>query len=66
MIPVEGHRGLYRDEKSGAIINCNENEYNEYIRIKNLKVNEKNDIEKMKNELEDLKLLLKTALANKA
>ena len=30
MIPVEGHKNLYRDEKSGAIINCDITGYNMY------------------------------------
>ena len=28
MIPVEGHKHLYRDEKSGAIVNCDNTGYN--------------------------------------
>lgn len=59
MIPVEGHHGLYRDESTWAIINCNDNEYNEYVRIKKLKEKEKNEFEKLKNELEELKALIK-------
>ena len=31
MIKVEGHPHLYRDEKSGAIINCDSMGYNQYV-----------------------------------
>ncbi len=31
MIKVEGHQNLYRDEKSGAIINCDSIGYNQYV-----------------------------------
>ena len=31
MIKVEGHQNLYRDEKSGAIINCDSFSYNQYV-----------------------------------
>ena len=31
MIRVEGHQNLYRDENSGAIVNCDSSGYNEYL-----------------------------------
>ena len=31
MIKVEGHPNLYRDENSGAIINCDSTAYNQYV-----------------------------------
>ena len=31
MIPVEGHKNLFRDENTGAILNCDSNSYNNYI-----------------------------------
>ena len=31
MIPVEGHKNLFRDENSGAIINRDKNAYNDYM-----------------------------------
>lgn len=58
MIPVEGYRGLYRDDETGAIINCNDNEYSEYIRIKKLKIKEKEEIQDLKAQLEQLKLFI--------
>ena len=48
MIPVEGHLGLYRDEASGGIINCNTNEYNEYIRAKKNKLTKEQEWNDMK------------------
>ena len=38
MIPVEGHKHLYRDEKSGAIINTDSHGYSQYKKSKNLKL----------------------------
>ena len=58
MIPVEGHKGLYRDEKSNAIVNCNDYEYQEYLRAKNSTLDEKGEIENLKTELTEIKLLL--------
>ena len=59
MIRVEGHKNLYRDENSGAIINCDYAAYDNYVR--GLKVNEKktNEIEQMKNDIQDIKDALK-------
>lgn len=58
MIPVEGHRGLYRDSETGAIVNYDKNEYNKYIALKNQKNNQKKEIENLKNELSEIKDLL--------
>ena len=65
MIPVEGHKGLYRDEKSNAIVNCNDYEYQEYLRSKNSTLDEKGEIENLKTELSEIKLLLTKLLENK-
>ena len=65
MIPVEGHKGLYRDEKSNAIVNCNDYEYQEYLRSKNSTLDEKTEIQNLKSELNDIKLLLTKLLENK-
>jgi hypothetical protein len=65
MIPVEGHKGLYRDNYTGAILNCDQNEYNNYKQTKELKLIEKNEIEKLREELNELKLVLKIYLKDK-
>jgi len=60
MIPVKGHSELYRDEASSAILNCNDMEYNEYLKIKNTIINQKAEIETIKNDIEELKLLFRS------
>lgn len=65
MIPVEGHRGLYRDDNSNAIINCNDSDYNDYIYLKTKMTIEKKQINDLKVEIEDLKSLLEKVLKNK-
>lgn len=62
MIPVEGHKGLYRDQKTNAILNTNDNEYEEYINLKNSKLKEKTEIETIKEEINEIKSLLKKLL----
>ena len=64
MIPVEGHKGLYRDHKTNAILNTNDNEYEEYIKLKNSKLKEKTEIESIKEEINEIKSLLKKLLEN--
>ena len=65
MIPVEGYRGLYRDENSGAIINCNQEELHEYLKSKEFYKNERNELIEIKNELEELKSLVKKIIESK-
>ena len=59
MIPVKGHPNLYRDEKSGAIINCDSQSYNQCIISSNNRETQKREIEKMKSDIEEIKTLLK-------
>jgi hypothetical protein len=58
MIRVEGHKHLYRDEKTGAIINCDTSGYMRYKKMKNKKLNEKSEIDSLKAEIDTLKGLL--------
>ena len=58
MIRVEGHKHLYRDEKTGAIINCDTSGYMRYKQMKNKKLNEKSEIDSLKSEIDTLKGLL--------
>ena len=45
MIKVEGHPHLYRDEKSGAIINCDSMGYNQYVNSLRQKELQKNELD---------------------
>lgn len=58
MIPVEGHKHLYRDEKSGAIINCDTSGYIAYKKMKSKKTIEKSELDDLKSEVDTLKRLL--------
>ena len=59
MIPVEGHKNLFRDEKTGAIINCDTISYKNYISDKIRNSDRKTEMENMKKEIEQLKFMLK-------
>ena len=59
MIPVEGHKHLFRDEKSGAIINTDSHGFSQYKKSKNIRLTQKEEIDTMKRDIEELKDLLK-------
>ena len=59
MIRVEGHKNLYRDEKSGAIINTDSHGYSQYKKSRNIKLTQKQEIDSMKKDIEEIKNLLR-------
>ena len=59
MIPVEGHKNLFRYEKTGAIVNMDTSGYNHYMSDKRRNSDKQAEIDAMKEELETLKLMLK-------
>ena len=66
---IEGHENLIRDEKTKSIINTNVNEYENYIKMRNIKQTEvkrieniENDLISLKNDINEIKNLLRSAL----
>ena len=59
MIRVEGHKNLFRDENSGAIIDTDNRAYASYMASKNRKLDQKAELDEMKSEIETLKTMLK-------
>ena len=66
---VDGHSNLIRDESTKAIINTNLSEYQNYINLKKskekdiLKIkNLESDVESMKNDLNEIKDLLRSLI----
>ena len=62
MIPVKDHKNLYRDEKSGAIINNDSTGFAHYKKMKRFKDNQKEEIDKIKEDISEIKELLKQFL----
>ena len=58
MIPVEGHKNLFRDEKTGAIINMDKSGYNHYMSDKRRNSDKQAELNAMKDEIETLKSML--------
>ena len=62
MIRVEGYTNLYRDEETGAIVNCDTMAYNTYVSSLNVKYSQKREIDSIKSEISKIKFLLKQLL----
>jgi len=58
MLPVEGHKNLFRDEKTNAIVNSDETAYNDYMNNRRINSDKQAEIDAMKEELETLKSML--------
>lgn len=59
MIPVEGHSNLFRDENTGAIINMDSSAYDQYVNSLENRRSQRKDIENMKNDILEIKTLLR-------
>ena len=62
LISVEGHPNLFRDEKTGAIVNCDSAAYKQYLNSVSNRMNTKKEIENLKDEVKEIKSLLKELL----
>ena len=58
MLPVEGHKNLFRDEDSNAIVNTDNAAYNDYMNTRRINSDKKAELDAMKSEIETLKSLL--------
>ncbi len=65
MIKVKGHSHLYRDEKTGAIINCDDSAYDQYVKSLKYRKNQKRELEDMKKEITEIKSLLRILVEGK-
>ena len=58
MIPVEGHKNLFRDEKTNAIINKDDTAYSDYMNSRRINSDKQLELDTMKQEIETLKSML--------
>lgn len=59
MIRVEGYQNLYRDEASGAIVNCDAIAYDQYVNSLNQREIQKKEISDIKKDIDEIKSLLR-------
>ena len=62
-IKVKDSGSLYRDEESGAILNCSDSEYDNYLKLKQKKLQEANEMNKLKDDVNELKSMMKLILS---
>ena len=62
MIRVEGHSNLYRDERTGAIVNVDNVGYQNYLNSSKIAQEKKKELDNMKKDIEDIKGTLKEIL----
>ena len=55
LIPVEGKSGFYRDPESTAIINCDKKAYSDYMKRKKITKAKSNEVDKMKEDINNVK-----------
>ena len=58
MLPVEGHKNLFRDENTNAIVNTDSTAYENYMNAKRINSDKQAELDNMKNEIETLKSML--------
>jgi hypothetical protein len=59
MLSVKGHSNLYRDEQTGAIVNCDNNAYNQYLASLNHRNSQKQELDEIKKDIDEIKSLLR-------
>jgi SPX domain protein involved in polyphosphate accumulation len=59
LIPVEGERHLFRDKNTGAIVNTDSSSYDQYIKMKQRKQSERDELDSLKQDIEEIKSLLR-------
>jgi len=59
MIKVKDYPNLYRDERSGAIINRNTSDYQQRLKAINSSNQQEDEMKKMREDIDELKNLLK-------
>jgi hypothetical protein len=58
LIPVEGEPNLFRDRNTGAIINMDTSGYAQYKRMKQRRQTEREELDTLKKDIEEIKSLL--------
>ena len=58
MIKVEGHKNLFRDENTNAIISRDTVGYQDYMNSRRINSDKQAELDTMKNEIETLKSML--------
>jgi len=61
-IKVENSNSLYRDSETGAILNCSDSDYENYLTLKRKRLQEIDEVDNLRNEVSELKSMMKLIL----
>jgi hypothetical protein len=61
-IKVENSNNLYRDSETGAILNCSDSDYENYLALKRKRLQEIQEVDTLRNEVSELKSMMKLIL----
>ena len=59
LIRVEGEKHLFRDPDTGAILNTDSSGYNQYVKMRKRRQTQKEELDTLKKDIEEIKSLLK-------
>ena len=63
-VQVEQDSNLYKNTETGAVINVNDQAYTNYMKMRQRKSKQNREIDQLKDEISELKGMLKTLLDN--
>ena len=63
-VQVEQDSSLYKNTETGAVINVDDQAYTNYMKMKQRKSKQNREIDQLKDEISELKGMLKTLLDN--
>jgi SPX domain protein involved in polyphosphate accumulation len=59
LIRVKGEKHLFRDPETGAILNTDSSGYNQYVKMRKRRQTQKEELDTLKKDIEEIKSLLK-------
>ena len=59
LIPVKGHSNLFRDKNTGAIVNNDSSGYAQYKKMNRKRQTEREELDILEKDIEEIKSLLK-------
>ena len=59
LIRVKGEQHLYRDRETGAILNTDSSGYNQYVKMRKRRQTQKEELDILKKDIEEIKTLLR-------
>lgn len=63
-VQVEQDSSLYKNTETGAVINVDDQAYTNYMKMKQRKSKQNREIDQLKDEISELKGMIKTLLDN--